>query len=140
MRNQRLASRTAQRAIRLKGKVLTREAGRLPGQGHGCWSIPLGGRRRVSRLFVRRRESRSKLGGTHWSRSKLMAQLQAQVPDPLRDDLPGFLPDGLLRTPAIRVLLQVFIGEDILQRSTMQGECDHINRRESPLLQVGQEE
>src|SRR5438128_3400091 len=41
MRHQRLASRTAQRAIRLKGKVLTREAASLPGQGHGCWPIPL---------------------------------------------------------------------------------------------------
>ena len=41
MRNKRLASRTAQRAIRLEGKVLTREAALFPGQGHGCRSVPL---------------------------------------------------------------------------------------------------
>src|SRR5258708_18386248 len=34
MGNQRLASRTTERAIRLKRKVLTREAANFPGQAH----------------------------------------------------------------------------------------------------------
>ena len=113
LRNKRLTSRTAQRSIRLEGKVSTREAALFPGQGHGCRSIPLGGRRQVSRLFACRRESGSKLGGAHGIRMKLMAQFQAQVPHPLADDLPCLLTTRGVTTPAIRVLLQVFIGQSV---------------------------
>ena len=83
LRNKRLTSRTAQRSIRLEGKVSTREAALFPGQGHGCRSIPLGGRRQVSRLFARRRESGSKLGGAHRIRMKLMAQFQEPRSTPI---------------------------------------------------------
>jgi len=37
-------------------------------------------------------------------------------------------------------MLQVFIGQGILERAAMQVECDHISRRESRLRHVGQEE
>ena len=35
---------------------------------------------------------------------KLMAQVQPEVPHPLRDDLPALLAPGGMTTPAIRVL------------------------------------
>jgi hypothetical protein len=66
MRNQRLASR-------LQGKVSPREAALFPGQGHRWRPIPLGGRSRGGRLFLCRGERRSKLGGAHRIRSKLMS-------------------------------------------------------------------
>src|SRR5258708_27795343 len=40
MRNQRLTSRTAQRAIRLKGKVLTRQPASLPAHATAVWPLP----------------------------------------------------------------------------------------------------
>ncbi len=103
--NKRLPSGAAERAIRLGDKVATREAALFPGQGRFCRPIPLGGRRRVGRLFLRRRESGSKLGGAHRIGSKLMPQLQAEVPHPLADDLPGLLTASGVTTPAIWVLL-----------------------------------
>jgi len=48
-----------------------------------------------------------------------MAQFQAQVPDPLADDLPGFLPGGCMTAPAIRVALLVFIGKHWFKSATM---------------------
>ncbi len=82
-----LASGTAQRPIWLERKVLTREAARFPGQAHLRGSIARG----RSRVQWDRRDGRSKLGGAQRSWLKLMAQLQAHVPDPLTDDVPGFL-------------------------------------------------
>jgi hypothetical protein len=40
---------------------------------------------------------------------KLVPQLQSQVPGPLGDDLPGFLPPGRVTTPAIWFLFLVFV-------------------------------
>src|SRR2546429_7757347 len=99
MGDQRLSSRTAQRAIRLKSKVLTREAASFPGQSHGGFRISLRGRRRVSRLFVHRREGKGKLGRAHPIKEKLMRQFQNQVADPFRDKLTAFLPTARLTTP-----------------------------------------
>src|SRR5713226_8357388 len=66
MHNQRLASRTAQRAIGLEGKVLTREAASFPGQTHLGGSIARGG----SRVRWGRRGGRSKFGCAHGIRMK----------------------------------------------------------------------
>ena len=38
-----------------------------------------------------------------------MTQFQAEVPDPLRDDLPGFLSASGVAAPTIRVLFAIFI-------------------------------
>ena len=69
-----------------------------------------------------------------------MAQLQAQVPDPLREDLPGFLSGWPRENTSDPGLAPGRIGEGILERAAMQVECDHISRRESCLRHVGQEE
>ena len=68
-----------------------------------------------------------------------MPQFEAQVPNPLREDLPDLLPTGGVRTPAIRILLLIFIGEDRLERSSSQVEVDHIGGCERDLGQ-GREE
>src|SRR6266700_193021 len=96
---------TAQRPIRLEGKVSARDAALFPGQGHFYWPIPLQERRRVDSLLWRREVCRCKLGRAHRIRMKLMAQFQAEVPHPLTDDLPCLLSAGGMTTPAIRVLL-----------------------------------
>ena len=49
-------------------------------------------------------ESLSKLGGAHRIRMELMTQLQTQVPDPLRHDLPCFLAHCSMAPPAVGVL------------------------------------
>ena len=84
---QRLASRTVQRPFGLEGEVLPGETPRFPGQGDRRLLIALHRRLRSSGLFDRG----SKLGRAHRSRLKHMTQFQAQVPDPLRDNLPRFL-------------------------------------------------
>ena len=69
-----------------------------------------------------------------------MAQFQAQVPHPLRHDLPDFLPTRSVRTPTIRVLLLVFIGQSRLKGTAMQIQLDDIDSRERLLRQAGEEE
>ena len=44
----------------------------------------------------------------------------AQVPGPLTDDLPGLLTWCCMANPAVRLLLQVFIGQSIFKRAAMQ--------------------
>ena len=60
-------------------------------------------------------------GGAQGSRLKLMTQLQAEIPDPLTDDLPRFLPGGRMTPPAIRALLLIFIGKHRFKGTTMGG-------------------
>ena len=63
----------------------------------------------------------SKLGRAHRSRLKHMTQFQAEGRDPLRDNLPSFLSSGRLRTPAVGVLLLVFIGKGRFKGAMMGG-------------------
>jgi hypothetical protein len=51
-----------------------------------------------------------------------MAQLQTHVPEPLVDDLPPFLTASRVTTPAIGVLLDVFISQGIFKGAAMQVE------------------
>ena len=60
-------------------------------------------------LLVRRWERGSKLGGAHLGWLKHMTQLQTEVPDPLRDDLPYLLTICRMADPAVGVLFLVFI-------------------------------
>src|SRR5260370_14313560 len=115
---QRLASRTVQHPVGLEGEVLPRETPHFPGQGDRRLAVALHRRLRSSGLF----DGGSKLGRAHRSRLKHMTQFQAQVPDPLRDNLPGFLSSGRMRTPPVGVLLLVFIGKHRLKGATMQVE------------------
>jgi hypothetical protein len=111
MREQLLVSRATQRPIGLESKVLAREATRFPGQTHVRGSIARGRSRARWKRWSGggRRDGRSKLGRAHGIRMQLMPQLQAQVPHPLRDQLPAFLSPGRVRAPAIGILFVVFI-------------------------------
>src|SRR5258708_24646852 len=136
----RLSSRTAQRPLGLEGKVADREAPLFPRRGHIWWCISWYGRRGVSRLLLRTRTSRSKLGGAQWIGMKLMSHLQPQVPEPLIDDLPRLLPGRRVTTPAVGVLFLVFIGKDRFKSATMQVEGDDIGSGESALGKIREEE
>src|SRR6266567_8211961 len=98
---QRLASRTGQPPVRLEGEVLPREPPRDPAQGDRRLVIALHRYLLGCGFF----DGQSKLGRAHRRRVKHMPQFQAQVPDPLRDNLPRFLSSGRMRAPAIGVLL-----------------------------------
>src|SRR6266851_2915020 len=126
----------AQRAIRLKDKVATREAACFPGQSFCNRSIALY-RGRGGGLLL---QLGSKLGCAHRSRAELMAQLQTEVPHPLVDDLPCLLTPGCMTTPTIRVLLHVFIRQGSFEGATMQVECYDISRGEGALGKMRQEE
>jgi hypothetical protein len=71
---------------------------------------------------------------------KLVAQFQAHIPDPLTDDLPGFLSSGCMTAPAIRVLFVIFIGKQRGTRATMQVEGQHIGGGEPLLREMGEKE
>ena len=132
---QGLPGRTPQRAIWLRGKVATREAARFPGQGLDGRSIALYRGRGRGWLLQRR----SKFGRAHRDRLKLIAQLQAHAPYPLADDLPCLLTASRMTTPAIGVLLHVFISQSRFKRTAMQVERHHIGSRERALGESRQE-
>ncbi len=108
-----LPGRTMQGAIGLQDKVTSAEATLFERQSHFGGSIASGrswlviGHRR--RLIIGRRKGRSKLGGTHRPGFQLMSQFQAEIPDPLVHNLPGFLSASGMRTPTIRILFAIFI-------------------------------
>ncbi len=87
-----------------------------------------------------RRESRSKLRDADWIRVKVMAQLQAKVPDPLSHALPGFLPPGRVAAPPVGILLDVFVCQYRLKGTTMQVQFDDIAGGECLLRQVREEQ
>ena len=60
----------------------------------------------------------------------MLSELQAQIPEPLREDLPELLPTRRMRNPAVRVLLSIFIGEDRLKGSSMQVQIKHVGGTE----------
>jgi hypothetical protein len=62
-----------------------------------------------------------------------MAQLQAQVPDPLADHLPQFLSSRRVTTPAGSRLFLIFIGKGSFKGATMQIQLDDIGSGERRL-------
>src|SRR5438105_945725 len=101
------------------------------------------------RRWNRRLQSRQRMGSepttngcssTLTWRGFLVAQPQAQVPDPLADDLPRFLPGGCMTAPAIRVALLVFIGKQRFKSATMQVKCDDIGGGEAILREKSEKE
>ncbi len=105
MSRERLACWVPQCSIRLESKILAREATGLPCCTYSWRSIARG----RSGVRGRRWGSWRKFGCAQWLRIELMAQLESEVPDPLRDHVPGFLPPGRLAAPPVRVLLFVFV-------------------------------
>src|SRR6266699_349259 len=71
---------------------------------------------------------------------ELMAQLQAQIPDPLADHLPQFLSSSRVTTPAGSRLFLIFIGKGRFKGATMQIQLDDIGGDERLLRQLGEEE
>ena len=60
-----------------------------------------------------------------WAKTwQLMAQPQALVPGPLRYDLPGFLSPGRVATPAVGILLDVFVFQSRFKGTAMGGARD----------------
>src|SRR5690348_6522856 len=47
--------------------------------------------------------------GAKRGRSAAVSKFQAEIPNPLRKNLPAFLSPGGMRTPTVRLLLPVFI-------------------------------
>jgi hypothetical protein len=146
MRDQDFVCWTPQGSIRLEGKVSSREAASFPGGGDSGGSIPRRGSRRSKGgwrhglLGVLLREGRRKLGGAQRLRSKFVPQFESEVPGPLGHDLPDFLPPGRVTTPAIRLLLDVFVFQGRFKGTAMQVKRHDIRGGEGTLGEIGQEE
>jgi hypothetical protein len=69
-----------------------------------------------------------------------MAEFQAEVPDPLGDQLPAFLPVSAVTTPTVGIKLAVFVAESWLEGPAMQVQLHHIAGGEAVLRQAGKEE
>jgi hypothetical protein len=69
-----------------------------------------------------------KLSGAHGCGMQTMSQFEAEVPHPLREDLPKLLATGCVRAPAIHVLFFVFIGKDCLKTAPLEVKIKNIGR------------
>ncbi len=117
-----LVCRATHRSIGLEGKGFSREAPGFPSSSNH--------RRSVALRLLTLGGSRSKLRSSYRGWAELMAQLQAEIPEPLRDDLPALLAARGVRAPTVRLLLLVFIGKGRFKRPSMQIQLDHIAGRE----------
>jgi hypothetical protein len=88
----------------------------------------------------RRGQGWCKFGRAHRLGLKLMPHLQAQVPDPLADDLPGLLPPGGVAAPAIGVEFLILIRKCRFKGAAMQIQFNDIAGGEPLLRQSGEEE
>src|SRR5207237_7234616 len=127
----RMIRRTAQHAIGLGNKVMTFEMAALPGGSEGGQPIMRNWGGGGNRGRQRNWGGAGKLGATHSCGLERVPQFQAQVPDPLREDLPKLLPAGAIGTPAIRILFLILIREDRLKSSSMQVQFHDIGAGES---------
>src|SRR5437016_3972944 len=77
--------------------------------------------------------SRSKFRQAYSRGREVLPQMQTKVPEPLIHDLPELLTTRRVRTPTIRLLFAIFIGENGLKRAPMQIQAKHIRTGESRL-------
>ena len=56
----------------------------------------------------------------------MMTQFKAQVPDPLRENLPELLSIGGVGAPPIEVLFLIFIGKNRLEAAPVQVQIEYI--------------
>src|SRR6266699_91650 len=61
-----------------------------------------------------------KFRGTQFASGELLPQLQAQIPDPLAQDLPELLPMRGMGASPVGILLPIFISENRFKRAAMQ--------------------
>src|SRR5947209_7262033 len=123
---------TPQRSIWLQSEI---GSGKSFGEGAACpLSRPIADRRiclhRLTRLHRLINLSIGQFCHTHGRSRHVLAELQAQIPEPLREDLPELLPTGRMRNPAVRVLFSIFIGEDRLKGASMQVQIKHVGGTE----------
>ena len=69
-----------------------------------------------------------------------MAQFQTQVPHPLRNDLPCLLTICRMTTPAVRLLLLVFVCQSIFKCAAMQIQRDDVTGSEPALGELRHEQ
>jgi len=84
--------------------------------------------------------SRSKFGQTHGRGREVQPKIKTKVPDPLIQDLPELLATSRPRTPPIRILFHIFIGEDRLKGAAMQIQIKHISTGEGRARCGGEKE
>jgi hypothetical protein len=76
----------------------------------------------------------------HGSGREILSQLQADVPDPLREDLPELLPARSVRDPTIGILFLIFVGEHSFKGSSLQVEMKDIGSSKGLWWESGEEE
>jgi hypothetical protein len=121
---------TTQGAVRLRKKISPCQAScsrcTCPVRGTEGW--PSRGAVRGWQGFSLRG---GKLGETHRGWLPLSAEFLAQIPHPLRKDLPGFLTAWCVGTPPVAVLLPILISEHGFKAAAMQVELDDIGGAEA---------
>jgi len=122
-------SRTTQRSIWMQSEI---GSGKSFGEGSACpVNRPIRDRCIRCRRFTGcRRFINLGIGEfcqTHGGRRQVLPELQAQIPDPLAQDLPELLPTGSMGNPAVRVLLSIFICQHRLKGPAMQVEIKDIS-------------
>src|SRR5256885_3192043 len=140
-------SRTPQRSIWLQSEI---GSGKSFGEGAARpLSRPIRDRliclhrlthlHRLTRLHWLINLRRGEFRQTHAGSRHLLPELQAKIPDPLREDLPELLPTGRMRHPAIRILFLIFISEHGFEGASMQVEIKHISGSEGVWRHGGKE-
>src|SRR6266566_10002889 len=71
----------------------------------------------------------SEFGCLQGSGREVLSEFQTKIPHPLAENLPEFLPASGMRTPAVRLLLGVFIGQNDFKGPSMQIQIQHIGWR-----------
>src|SRR5260221_441610 len=114
------------RRIVLRGRPLQRWGSRACGRG-----IVLRGRLTHLRIGQVRQ--------THRRSLCLLPKLQAEIPDPLTENLPELLSPRRPRHPSVWILLSIFISQNGFKRSAMQIEIEHISGGERRERQSSEE-
>ena len=83
----------------------------------------------LDRGSLRGLENWGEFGCLHGSRREVLSEFQTKIPHPLAENLPEFLPASGMRTPAVRLLLGVFIGQNDFKGPSMQIQIQHIGWR-----------
>jgi len=106
----------------------TRDLGNWHWLGNGRW---LDGWRWLGGWRGLCLKSRSKFGCTHLGGRQLLSEFQAEIPDPLADDLPKLLSARRMWTPSVGILLAVFICQNGFKGPAMQTEAKGVGATRS---------
>ena len=139
LRIQGKTSRTLYGAVWLGGEVFARDASHARDGPHRrlVGNVCLGC---TAWFYYRLGLNGCEFGRAHRRGMECMAEGEAQVPDPLRENEPKLLAPSGMRTPAVRLLFLVFIRQHRLKSATMHVQGDHISRSERSWWQGGVEQ